>query len=93
MFIKGSAQIVEPPQIVYKGSKFKYSVKGDILRSIIVRTIRPKYTQSSLMVQFDSNAILTIKKKQVPKSKYVKGIVSKSALKRKKFVSLFSKIY
>jgi ribosomal protein L14 len=93
LFVKASAQIVEPPQIVYKGTKFKYAVKGDILRCIIICTVRPNLTRSGLTVKLDTNSTLTIKKKQVPKSKYTKGVVSKSALRRKKFTSLFKKVY
>ena len=31
-FAKGSARVVEPPRIEYKGFKYKYSIKGDIAR-------------------------------------------------------------
>jgi len=93
IFIKGSAQVVEPPQIVYKGTKFKYAVKGDILRSIVIRTIRPSSTKAGLMVKLDSNSLLAIKKKQVPKSRFCYGPVVKNALRRKKFISLFKKCY
>lgn len=33
LFIKGSARVVEPPRLEYKGFKYKYTVKGDITRS------------------------------------------------------------
>ena len=36
-FIKGSARVVEPPRIEYKGFKFKFSKKGDICRSLIIK--------------------------------------------------------
>ena len=93
MFIKASAQVVEPPQVVYKGTKFKYAVKGDILRCIVICTVRSSSTRSGLTVKLDTNSTLTIKKKQVPKSKYTRGIISKYALRRKKFISLFKKVY
>ena len=93
VFIKGSAQVVEPPQVVYKGTKFKYSVKGDIIRAIIVRTVKPSLNKTGTSVFVDSNSLLTIKKRQTPKSRYVKGIVIKNAVKRKKFITLFKKAY
>jgi len=31
-FIKGSSKVVEPPKAVYKGFKYNYSLKGDVLR-------------------------------------------------------------
>ena len=93
VFVKGSAQVVEPPQIVYKGTKFKYSVKGDILRSIIIRTVRDSTNKTGFSTMLSSNDTLTIKKKQTPKSRYVKGVVIKTALKRKKFLTLFKKVY
>lgn len=90
-FIKGSARIVEPPRIEYKGFKYKYSIKGDITRGIIVRSnfIQSKYDNSS--VRFRTNNIIIIRKKQDPKSKYLNGPISRS-VNRKKFLSLFSKV-
>lgn len=84
---------MEPPQITYKGTKFKYSVKGDIIKGIIVRTLKPSYSKSGIGVFLNSNDILSLKKKQNPKSLYSKGVVSKTALRRKKFLSLFTKVY
>ena len=37
-FIKGSARVVEPPRIEYKGFKVKFNKKGDICRGIVIRT-------------------------------------------------------
>ena len=93
LFIKGSAQVVEPPQITYKGTKFKYSVKGDIVRAVIIRTVRSSLNKTGASILVDSNSLLTIKKRQTPKSRYVKGVVVKNALKRKKFITLFKKVY
>jgi len=93
LFIKGSAQIVEPPQITYKGTKFKYSIKGDILRCIIIRTKKLSITKSGIIAKTNDNDLLAIKKRCLPKSKYTKGVVIKHALKRKKFLTLFPKIY
>ena len=93
LFIKGSAQVVEPPQMVYKGTKFKYSIKGDIIRGIIVRDRKPSFNKTGIGVSMTNNDLVTIKKKSLTKSKYVYGVVSKSALKRQKFLTLFSRIY
>lgn len=93
IFVKGSAQVVEPPIIVYKGTKFKYAIKGDIIRCIIVRTYKSIRNKTGFNVKFDTNSTLTIKKKQVPKSRYVKGVVAKFGLKRKKFITLFKKVF
>ena len=93
LFVKGSAQIVEPPQITYKGTKFKYNKKGDIVRSIIVRTLKPARNKTGFLALTNTNDSLTIKKKQALKSKYVKGIVFMNALKRRKFLTLFSKTF
>ena len=38
LFIKGSARIVEPPRIEYKGFKYRYKIKGDICRCWLSRT-------------------------------------------------------
>ena len=93
LFIKGSAQIVEPPQITYKGTKFKYYIKGDILRAIIIRTKKFAHNKSGLGVILRTNDLLVIKKKQTLKSKYIKGVVSRNALNKKKLLVLFSRVY
>jgi len=87
-FIKGSARVVEPPRIEYKGFKYKYNVKGDICRMLIVRTTKLDYTTNGLLTKFNSNSAINIKKKSEPKSKYIKGPISLS-IKRKKFITLF----
>ena len=77
-FIKGSARVVEPPRIEYKGFKYKYNVKGDICRMLIVRTAKLDYTTSGLLTKFNNNSGINIKKKSEPKSKYIKGPISLS---------------
>jgi len=88
-FIKGTARVVEPPRIEYKGFKVKYNKKGDICRGLIIRNRYniKKYDGSS--IYFSSNNTILLKKKQDVKSKYLYGPVSFS-IKRKKFLSLFS---
>jgi len=93
LFTKGSAQVVEPPQITYKGTKFKYNKKGDIVRSIIVRSLKQARNKTGFVAVVNNNDSLTIKKKQTLKSKYLRGIVLLNALKRRKFLSLFPKVF
>lgn len=90
-FIKGSAKVVEPPRIEYKGFKFKFSRKGAICRGFIVRTnvLVKKPDQGSLL--FYNNSIILLKKKQEPKSKYLHGATS-LLLRRKKFLALLPKL-
>ena len=90
-FVKGSARIVEPPRIEYKGFKFKFSKKGDICRSIIIRTKLPTIRLDGSVLYFKVNNALIIKKKQDLKSKYVFGPVS-ATIRRKKFKSIFKTI-
>jgi len=88
-FIKGSARVVEPPRIEYKGFKVKFNKKGDICRGLIIRT---KYNTNKLdgsPIYFKNNNIVLLKKKQDIKSKYLYGPVSYK-IRRKKFLSLFS---
>jgi large subunit ribosomal protein L14 len=90
-FIKGSARIVEPPRIEYKGFKFKFNKKGDICRAIIVRTKFPTKRLDGSVLYFRYNNALLIRKKQDLKSKYVFGPVS-STINRKKFKSIFKTV-
>lgn len=87
-FIKGSAKIVEPPRIEYKGFKFKFNKKGDICRGLFIRSRYKIKKNDGSVVYFKSNDVILLKKKQELKSKYLHGPVSIS-LKRKKFLSLF----
>jgi ribosomal protein L14 len=90
-FIKGSARIVEPPRIEYKGFKYKYSLKGDIARLFIARAcFRSLYNDGST-VKFNANSAIVIKKKQDPKSKFINGPCSRRLLRRK-FLSAFKKV-
>lgn len=93
LFIKGSSQIVEPPQITYKGTKFKYSVKGDIIRSIIIRSKKSSLNKNGFNIHVSTNDGLSIKKKQTLKSKYQKGIIIKNMCPRRKFLTLFTRIF
>jgi len=73
LFIKASARVVEPPRLEYKGFKYKYSIKGDITRSWIVRScFKSKHLDHST-TQFITNAGVLITKKQNIKSKFLNG--------------------
>nr|QCU82602.1 ribosomal protein L14 [Pseudourostyla cristata] len=88
-FVKGSARVVEPPRIEYKGFKFKFNLKGDICRGLFIRGKYNIYKHDSSTIYFKKNNIILIKKKQDLKSKYLYGPITKM-LKRKRFTLLFS---
>ena len=90
-FIKGSAKVVEPPRIEYKGFKYKYSIKGDICRGSIARTKTLRRNSNKDTMIFDNNSLILIKKKNDPRSKFINGPIMKN-IKKKKFVSLFKKV-
>lgn len=90
-FIKGSARVVEPPRVEYKGFKFKFNKKGDICRGLLIRASYPTKKVDGSVLFFKSNSVILLKKKQELKSKYLYGPVSFS-LKRKKFLSLFPSV-
>mgnify|MGYP002002766935 FL=1 len=90
-FIKGSAKIVQPPRIEYKGYKFKFNKRGNICRGLIIRQKFPINRLDGAVTYFSSNAIILIKKKQNTKSKHSIG-PSSLRLRRKKFKSLFNKL-
>lgn len=87
-FLKGSARVVSPPRIEYKGFKLKYNTKGDICRGLIIRGTFHSKRLDGAVVFFPVNNIVLIKKQQNIKSKYVLGPVEKT-LKRKKFKTFF----
>lgn len=91
-FIKGTARVVEPPRIEYKGFKVKYNKKGDICRGLIIRNSYNTRKNDGSSIYFSSNNTILLKKKQDVKSKYLYGPVSYS-IKRKKFLSLFSIVF
>ena len=82
-FLKGSAKIVTPPRLEYKGFKYKYNTKGNICRTIIICSKKGFAGLDGSSNLFLKNTGLLIKKKQNLKSKYLYGPVEKS-IKRKK---------
>lgn len=87
-FIKGSARVVEPPRMEYKGFKYKYSLRGNICRSWIIRVNHNKHNKDASTVRFNDNSGIIIKKKNNPKSKFLLGPITRS-IGRKKLVTLF----
>jgi len=90
-FVKGSARVVEPPRIEYKGFKFKFSRKGDICRSILVQTRYGFCKKDGSLFRPLSNSGFLIRKKQDLRSKYIIGPVI-STFRRRKFKTLFKTI-
>jgi len=90
-FIKGSARVVEPPRVEYKGFKYKYFLKGDIVRSLIIRTIYKNFSKDTSTYSFNKNSSFLIKKKQDPRSKFLNGPILK-IFNRRKFLTLFLKV-
>lgn len=90
-FIKGSARVVEPPRVEYKGFKFKFNKKGDICRGLLIRSRYTYRKNDGSSLTFLNNNTILLKKKQELKSKYLYGPAS-YFIKRKKFITLFSKI-
>ena len=90
-FVKGSARVVEPPRLEYKGFKVRFNKKGDICRALLLRVIKPISRIDGSTLVFDLNAGLTIKKLQTPKSKYTRGPITYN-LHRKQFKTLFKTI-
>jgi ribosomal protein L14 len=90
-FVKGTARVVEPPRIEYKGFKIKYNKKGDICRGLIIRNYYNIKKHDGASIYFFSNNTILLKKKQDVKSKYLYGPVT-YLIKRKKFLSLFSNV-
>jgi len=91
LFIKGSARVVEPPRIEYKGFKYRYKIKGDICRCWLVRTrVNAKFNDIRV-VNFSDNSGININKKVNVMSKYINGPISRS-IRRKKLVTLFKQV-
>lgn len=88
LFIKGSARVVEPPRLEYKGFKIKFNKKGDICRGIIIRTVFRIKKYDNTVINFPQNNILLIKKKQEFKSKYLYGPIT-YLIRRKRLTSVF----
>jgi len=91
LFVKGSSRVVEPPRLEYKGFKYKYSVKGDIVRSWLVRSVFRTSSFDNATVKFKTNSSILIVKKYNIKSKFLNGPIS-SNVRIKKLQSMFNTI-
>ena len=83
--------MVEPPRLEYKGFKYKYSLKGDIIRLWIVRSKYTSFSNDKSFLKFNDNSVIVIKKKQETKSKFINGPVSRN-VKRKRLATLFKHV-
>ncbi len=90
-FVKGSARVVEPPRLEYKGFKFKFNKKGDICRGLLIRTKWAIKKDDGSSIYFKNNSLIMLKKKQDVKSKYLYGPITYK-VKRKKFINLFTNV-
>lgn len=90
-FVKGSARVVEPPRLVYKGFKFKFNKKGDICRGLIIRTAKSTVKLDGTTFTFQTNNAILIRKKQDLRSKYLFGPIP-ALVRRKKFKTLYKTI-
>lgn len=88
-FVKGSARVVEPPRIEYKGFKYKYKIKGDICRIWICRTNKKTFYNDKRHIKFFENSGLNVNKKANVLSKYINGPISRS-INQKKLITLFN---
>ena len=88
-FVKGSSRVVESPRIEYKGFKYKFNIKGDISRLLIVRHNKANIYLDGSYMSISQNSGITIKKKSNPRSKFLHSPISRN-LKRKKFMSLYT---
>jgi ribosomal protein L14 len=91
-FVKGSARVVEPPRIEYKGFKFKFNRKGDICRGLFVRGRYKIRRDDGSSLLFKNNSTILLKKKQEVKSKYLYGPISYK-VRRKRFLSMFHRVF
>lgn len=90
-FVKGSARIVEPPRLEYKGFKYKYSIKGDIVRAWLIRSKFSLNNYDNSTISFSNNSGILITKKLNLKSKFVNGPLPIN-LRIKKLHSVFKNI-
>ena len=86
-FSKASAKVVEPPRKEYKGFKYKYNKKSDIVRFLLVRTNYNLKNNAGIKSVFVTNSSLIIKRKFELKSKFFYGPLS-AYFKRKKIILL-----
>jgi len=80
-FLKVSARLVKPENPIKKKTK---------MRSILIRTKFLISRKDSSYISFNRNSLVLLKKRLTPKGKNIRGPVVRK-IKRKKFISSFSK--
>ena len=90
-FVKGCARVVEPPRIEYKGFKYKFYIKGDICRLLIIRANKLRFNKDHSSIKFNNNSAIVIKKKNEPKGKFFNGPIQRS-ISRRKMLTLFKSV-
>lgn len=87
-FVKGTARVVEPPRIEYKGFKFKFNRKGDICRGLLVRSAFRDSREDGSLVFLKKNEVILLRKRQDLKSIYLYGPICYT-VRRRRFTGLF----
>ena len=80
-FVKISAKIVKPENLIKKKSKH---------RCIIIKTKFRNLRADGSFVRFRRNSLILLKKRLTPRGSSLKGPISRN-IKRKKFISSFSR--
>jgi len=80
-FLKTSAKIVKPENPIKKKTK---------MRSILIRTVFLKNRKDGSSISFYRNSAVLLKKRLTPRGKMIRGPIVRT-IKRKKFISSFSK--
>ena len=63
--------------------------KGDVVKAVVVRTVRPVHRKDGSMIRFDENAAVIIKDDQTPKGTRIFGPVARE-LREKQFMKIVS---
>lgn len=80
-FLKTSAKLVKPENPIKKKTK---------MRAILIRTKFIKNRKDGSFLSFRRNALVLLKKRLTPRGKAIRGPIVR-VIKRKKFISSFSK--
>lgn len=80
-FLKVSAKLVKPENPIKKKTK---------MRSILIRTVFIKNRKDGSYISFSRNSAVLLKKRLTPRGKMIRGPIVRF-IKRKKFISSFSK--
>ncbi len=87
-YTKGTARVVKPPIIEYKGFKRKSYFRGNVCRQIIVRTSKISYRRGGFGERFFQNAGIIVRLKGIFRSKYHYGPVFRR-MRRKRLIAAF----